>query len=290
MPMLFGIVLVLLLAEFQVIEFHFSIQDVDTIILFSGLIATTLLCFALISREGIRRIEQRSTSELKATYAEERMRFLRRLDHEIKNPLMGIQMALDNLSQEDDLQKRQKIRSAIGEQIVRLTRLVADLRRIGDMEKHEIEYLPVDPNMLLRDAFQMLSDESAMTERKIEIDVPANLPPIIGDYDLLLLAIHNLLTNALKYTRKGDKIRLAAHVDDACLRVAVLDTGPGIAPEDLPYVMDELYRSQHVKDIPGSGVGLSLVKRILERHHGKITLHSRVNEGTVVVLCLPLPD
>lgn len=287
-PTAVGLVLVLILAEFQLIEFHFSIQDVDTFILFSGLMITALVSFVLLSREGIRHIEMRSALELRATFSEDRSRFLRRLDHEIKNPLMGIQTALDNLSQEEDLEKRQAIRAAISEQIHRLTRLIADLRRIGDMEHHEIERLPVDPALLLNDAFQMLSDDEQTTHRQIEIDIPDTLPQIVGDYDLLLLAIHNILTNAVKYTRIGDKIRLAARLDDTCLRIAVGDTGPGIPPEDLPYVMDELYRSQQMKNIPGSGIGLSLVKRIIERHDGKIAINSKLETGTVVIICLPL--
>lgn len=287
-PAATGVLLVLLLAEFQIIEFHFSIHDIDTFILFSGLLMTTLVSFVVVSRAGIRRIEMNNERDLRATFAEEHTRFLRRLDHEIKNPLMGIQTALDNLSQEKDPAKQQAIREAIREQIDRLIRLVADLRRIGDMEQYEIEQLPVDPTLLLRDAFQMLSDAVDTGTRLIDINIPDDLPRIVGDYDLLLLAIHNVLTNAVKYTRPGDSIRLTARMDDACLRIAIHDTGPGIAPEDLPYVMDELYRSAQVKDIPGSGIGLSLVRRIVERHKGRIAINSKAGDGTTVTLCLPI--
>jgi len=287
-PTVFGLILVLLLAEFQLIEFHFSIHDVDTFILFSGLMITALLSFVLLSREAIRRIEMNTQQHLQLTFSEDRMRFLRRLDHEIKNPLMGIQTALDNLSQEEDPAQRHAIRSAISEQIRRLTRLVADLRRIGDMEQHEIERLPVDTGLLLQEAFNMLADDERTAQRRIEMHVPQGLPDIIGDYDLLLLAIHNILTNAVKYTRVGDQIRLAARSDDGCVQIAINDTGPGIHPDDLPYVMDELYRSEQVKGIQGSGIGLALVKRIIERHSGKIAIDSTQDKGTTVVLCLPI--
>ena len=286
-PMLIGLILVLILAEFSLIEFHFSIHDIDTFILFSGLMVTTLVSFALLSHEGIRHIEAKSERELQAAFAEERIRFLRRLDHEIKNPLMGIQTALDNLSQEQDAAVRVSIRSAISEQVDRLTRLVGDLRRIGDMEHHEIERLAFDPTILLHDAFQMLADDEQTKQRHIDIDIPDDLPEITGDYDLLLLAIHNILTNAVKYTQNGDRIRLSAWQDEQYLQIAISDTGPGIAPKDLPFVMDELYRSQEVKHITGSGIGLSLVRRIIDRHDGKIAINSLPGNGTTVVICLP---
>ncbi len=287
-PTAIGLVLVLILAEFQLIEFHFSIHDIDTFILFSSLMATALISFILLSREGIRRIQLDTEQKLRATFAEERTRFLRRLDHEIKNPLMGIQTALDNLSEEQDPNNRNHIRYAISEQIVRLTRLVADLRRIGDMEQHEIERLPVDPTILLNDAFLMLSDQEQTKQRRINIDMPDELPAIVGDYDLLLLAIHNILTNAVKYTNDGDSIRLTARRDENYLQVAISDTGPGIASDDLPYVMDELYRSEQVKGISGSGIGMALVRRIIERHKGKIMINSTLGSGTIVILCLPI--
>ena len=287
-PTVVGLVLVLILAEFQLIEFHFSIHDIDTFILFSGLMATALISFVLLSREGIRRIEVNTERELRVAFAEDRTRFLRRLDHEIKNPLMGIQTALDNLSEEHDPDNRKYIRSAISEQIARLTRLVADLRRIGDMEQHEIERLPVDPAILLNDAFSMLSEEAQIKQRRIHIDMPDDLPHIVGDYDLLLLAIHNILTNAVKYTHDGDSIYLAARQEETCLQIAIRDTGPGIAPDDLPYIMDELYRSARVKGIAGNGIGLALVRRIIERHEGKIMIDSTPGKGTIVILCLPL--
>ena len=286
-PAVFGLLIVLLLAEFQLIEFHFSIHDIDTFILFSGLLLTTLITFVLLSREAIRRIQVTTERRLRLAFAEDRTRFLRRLDHEIKNPLMGIQTALDNLSQESDPAQRGIIRSAINEQIDHLARLVADLRRIGDLAQYEIERLPVDTRLLLDESFSMISDYENAAARDLHYDVPDDLPRITGDYDLLLLAIHNILINALKYTRPGDKIRLRARVEDDCFYIAVTDTGPGIQPQDLPYVMDELYRAQQVKDIAGSGIGLSLVRRIVERHQGKVVIDSTPGKGTRVVLCLP---
>lgn len=287
-PTIVGLLIVLLLVEFQLIEFHFSIHDVDTFILFTGLLITILISSAALSRAGIHRIQIISEKQSQFEFAKDQVRFLRRLDHEIKNPLMGIQTALDNLTQTPNPEDREVIRKAINEQINRLTRLVADLRRIGDMEYHEIELLPVNTKMLLHDAFGMLQDEEQANHRELKLALPTALPVITGDYDLLLLALHNILNNAMKYTCDDDTICLQADLTEEHLIITVTDTGPGIAPEDLPYIWDELYRSERVKGIAGSGIGLALVWRIIERHRGRITVDSQLGQGTLVEISLPL--
>ncbi len=287
-PTVMGFFIVLLLVEFKLIEFHFSIHDLDTFILFTGLLITILISSAIVSRTGIHRIQMISEKQSQVTFAEDRARFIRRLDHEIKNPLMGIQTALDNLIDTSDPKQRKVICEAINEQISRLTRLVADLRRIGDMDNHEIEMLPVDTTMLFEDAFGMLKDEELAQMRQLEMNINYTIPALTGDYDLLLLALHNILNNAVKYTHDGDTISLNATTENMYLVITVTDNGPGIASEDLPYIWDELYRSQDVKTISGSGIGLALVWRIIERHHGKVTIDSKVGHGTTVEIWLPL--
>lgn len=287
-PTLIGLLIVVLLAEFQLIEFHFSIHDVDTFILFCGLCITLLISSVLLFREGIRQIKLMSEHQLQIAFANDRVRFLRRLDHEIKNPLMGIKTALDNLEETTDPVQHQAIRIAINEQIDRLTRLVSDLRRIGDMEHHEIEQLPVDMNILLNDVLGMIKDDELANCRNLQFELDNSLHTIIGDYDLLLLAVHNILTNAIKYTNTDDLIQIATRTEAGQFIICITDTGPVISPEDLPYIWDELYRSNQVKNIPGSGIGLALVRKIVERHKGKVTLTSTPQTGTQVELRLPI--
>lgn len=228
------------------------------------------------------------TQQYQQQFTSERVRFLRRLDHEIKNPLMGIKTALDNLAETTNPQKRLQIRGVINEQIDRLTRLVADLRKIGDMQYHEIERLPVDVAMLLDDAFSIACDEEHCQDRELQLIKLNYLPVICGDYDLLLLAIHNILNNALKYTQKNNWVRLSASSEDGQVIITIADNGPGIDAKDLPFVWDELYRSEQVKGIEGSGIGLAMVRQIIERHGGYTKIRSSVEEGTTVYLYLPI--
>ena len=242
----------------------------------------------LISREGIHQVRQLTEKELQVQYAEDRARFLRRLDHEIKNPLMGIRTALDNLAETTDSDQRRQIRNAIYEQIDRLTRLVSDLRKIGELDNREIEHLPLDTLTLLQEAFSIATDHEQAPKRRLHLDIPESLPVICGDYDLLLLAIYNVMNNAIKYSVEDDDIALRAASIDEYITISISDTGPGIPAKDLPYVWDELYRLESSKGISGSGIGLALVKRIVERHNGAVAIKSQVDQGTTVSINLPI--
>jgi two-component system OmpR family sensor kinase len=110
-----------------------------------------------------------------------------------------------------------------------------------------------------------------------------------GDVDLLFLAVHNLISNALKFSRAGDTVEVRAFEDGQTVAIEVADTGPGIAEADVPHVWEELYRGQGARGIPGSGLGLSLVQAIVLRHEGTVRLRSREGQGTVVSLRLPVP-
>ena len=110
------------------------------------------------------------------------------------------------------------------------------------------------------------------------------------DEDLLALAVANLLDNSFKYTRRGDAVRLTiatAEMAGRELLVEVADDGIGISPQARPHVFEELYRAEAVQEIPGSGLGLALVKAIVERHDGEVTIDGAPGEGTTVTLRLP---
>jgi two-component system OmpR family sensor kinase len=109
-----------------------------------------------------------------------------------------------------------------------------------------------------------------------------------GDQDLLFLAAHNLVDNALKFTQPGDTIEIRAFEDGEQVVIEVADTGPGIPEEEIPHIWDELFRGQGGHGIPGSGLGLALVRAIAERHGGQVTLRSRRGQGTVFTLRLPV--
>lgn len=226
--------------------------------------------------------------------ADDRRRFLRRLDHELKNPLTAILAGLANLSANPDADQRdEETLESVQTQVRRLSRLVADLRKLSELETRQLEMAPVEMNGLLEDAFLLAEDHPGALERQLNLSIPRApwpLPTISGDRDLLFLAVHNLLDNALKFTRPGDTVEMRAFEDGASVVVEVADTGPGIPQEEILHVWEELYRGEGARGVAGSGLGLALVRSIVIRHGGQVTLRSRPEQGTLFTLRLPVGE
>lgn len=221
----------------------------------------------------------------------ERLQFLRRLDHELKNPLTAMQIQLANLAQANGASHGavDNIRGQVG----RISSLVTDLRKLSDLETREMELSQVNVELLLTELYELMQESATDHERSWQLTIPQApwpVPDITGDYDLLFLAVFNLLENAVKYSRDGDRIELRAAEGDGegHITIEVADTGPGIEPADQPYIFEELYRGKDAQQVDGSGLGLSLVNAIVRRHGGTLSLRSRPGEGTVIRMLLPV--
>lgn len=254
--------------------------------------ALTLLATAwLLLHTRQRAARSQSAASAQRAAAEERRRFLERLDHELKNPITAIRAALANLDTQAG--PRPDTVASISAQAVRLSRLTADLRKLADLETQTLERAPVNVGELLREAVAIAQEQPSASGRRLRLTVPQApwpLPHVLGDGDLLFLAIHNLLDNALKFSAEGDTIEVRGFEDGASVVIEVADTGPGIPPADLDHVWDELYRSPAARGVPGSGLGLPLVRAIAQRHGGGASVRSRPEQGTVVSLRLPVTE
>jgi two-component system OmpR family sensor kinase len=281
-----------------------------------GLLSMILLAgslgWAVESRSALARLEEMHRLE-----EDSRRRFLRRLDHELKNPLTGLRAALANLGaiiEEDYLAQTRPTGSAhftvdplaprsLPEtnraladaqlQIERLSRLVADLRKLAELEERPLETMQVDMVEVLEETVEAVRSLPAYAGRDVRISIPRvpwPIPPVPGDRDLLGLAFYNLVENALKYSRPQDTVEVRAVEDGRRLLVEVADNGPGISAEDLPRVFEELYRGSNARGLEGSGLGLALVRRVIERHGGEISVRSRQGQprGTVFRAALPV--
>ena len=264
---------------------------VGAVALLGGVLGTGVAaCFVVLAVRAERR-RRRDVAQLQAQNAEERRRFLRRLDHELKNPLTAIQAGLANVAGAPSSETRQAAVESVRSQALRLSRLAADLRKLADLEARSLERTPVNVAELLQEVVEVVRDRPEAPQRELALTVPRApwpLPDVQGDPDLLFLAVHNLLTNALKFTQPGDRIEVRALEDGAAVVVEVADTGPGIPEAEIPMVWEELYRGQGARGIPGSGLGLALVRAIVERHGGQVALRSREGQGTVFTLRLPV--
>ena len=266
--------------------------DVGMVAFVAGLLLTLFLLSFWV---GSRRAESRAKQLIEETLNQTelgRRRFLRRLDHEMKNPLTGLRAALVNLQEAQS--KDERIRAAENAKRAqeRLTSLLNDLRKLSDLDERQIERERVDVPDLLNDVVDAAKSNPLHGKRNINLfvtQVPSPFPCVIGDRDLLVLAMYNLVDNALKFTSEQEPVEVRALEDGKAIVVEVADSGGGIAAEDLPKIFEELYRGSNARGIEGSGLGLALVSRIVDLHGGQIEVRSRQENprGTVFTVRLP---
>ena len=262
--------------------------DVGTLFLLTGALMTMLALPAAAVAVYAARRRTRDLGAARAAWVDDRRRFLRRLDHELKNPLTALRAGLTNLASLPDGAGRDAAEASVEAQLMRLNHLVGDLRKLVELEERPLERTPVDVGELLAEVVE-LARETADREVALTLpQAPWPLPPASGDRDLIFLASYNLVENACKFTRPGDAIEVRAFEDGRWIVVEVADTGPGIPEEDLPHVFEELYRGDNARGVEGSGLGLALVRAVARHHGGRVAVRSRKGEGTAFTLRLPL--
>jgi two-component system, OmpR family, sensor kinase len=295
LPLLIGLLLALALQGGLADNPLFRLQarlDLGTLLLFVGLALTLCLAAGVVAWQWFDRRQRRALAAVQEETAQARQRFIRRLDHELKNPLAAIRTTLTYLTIGSDQQKETQAWQDISAQVERLSRLTADLRKVAELETRPIECEPINVAELLAELVTAVQTSPEYANHAIRLllpQAPWPLPVVTGDRDLLGLAFYNLLDNACKFTRPEDVIELRAAEDGPWLVVEVADTGPGIVPEELPHLFEELYRGRNARQVAGSGLGLALAQRIAARHGATITVRSRLEQGTVFTLRLPLP-
>jgi signal transduction histidine kinase len=125
-------------------------------------------------------------------------------------------------------------------------------------------------------------------KHNFEIRFPAEFPIVIADEDRLTQVLNNLISNAVKYSAQGGTIQISGQASEDEVRVCVRDDGPGIAPEDVPFIFDRFYRSNDAaENTKGTGLGLYLAKAIVEAHGGRIWVNERIKKGASICFALP---
>lgn len=168
--------------------------------------------------------------------------------------------------------------SALMEQILLLARLDAD-------ELHEI-FRPVDLGLLAEDTIADLAPQAI--DKHIELTLDSQHANLLGVEAWLGVMLTNLVGNALRYTPEGGRVAVTLETSDHQVTLWVRDNGPGVAPAEQAAIFTRFYRSPNVASSHGSGLGLPIVKRIVEIHHGRISLHEGL-EGAGLGVCVELP-
>jgi signal transduction histidine kinase len=228
--------------------------------------------------------------------ARQQMEFVAAVSHELRTPLAVICSAGENLA--DGV-------VADSAQVKRYGALIqTEGRRLGDMVERVMEFAgissgtplrartAVDMSKVIAEATDALRVEAR--DRAVTLDVESNgaLPPVTGDVDALRSAVQNIVGNALKYSPMGATVYVSTRLQgDGVPRVQirVADRGLGIDASDLPHIFKPFYRGRRAVDaqVRGAGVGLSVVRHVIDSHGGSVAVDSRVGEGTTVVVELP---
>jgi two-component system phosphate regulon sensor histidine kinase PhoR len=216
-------------------------------------------------------------------------RLLSDLSHELRTPLATILTHLEILLLDDlSPQVRKRSQELLKTETQRMARLINDMLELGRLETSaEIEQRPVDLLALAEQAVAQTAPQAQRQSIALSLRADAPLPHVLGDPDRLLQVLLNLLDNAVKYCRPGDRVQVSLRQQDNALCCEIADTGPGISAEHLPHVTRRFYRAAPAQ-VEGSGLGLSLVQEILRHHSSQLEIESRADgaTGTHVSFCL----
>ncbi len=241
----------------------------------------------------------RSECETLSRLGELRARLAAVTAHELKTPLTSITAYAEVLEQQSgdpDFEHAEEFLRVIRGEADRLLRLVdrlLDSSRRGRMPALA-EPEAVTADSLVEDVLRTLAPQASARDLQLVGRVPEGLPCLEGDGDLIRQVLLNLLGNALKFTPAGGRVVLSAREDTSMIRLAVSDSGPGIPPREMRAIFQSFYRTQSAKQTEGVGLGLSIVKEIVNLHGGHLDVSSRVGRGATFGVLLPkqqvLPD
>jgi cell cycle sensor histidine kinase DivJ len=253
-----------------------------------------------VMRDVTDRKIQEHALDLARTAAEQadasKTRFLATMSHELRTPLNAIIGFSEMIVQEDalmlDAVRRKEYAQLINDSGQHLLSVVNGILDMSKMESgnFEISPEPFAPRAALINCCNLLTIKACENSIDLVIRAPVDLPVMTGDPRAFRQIVLNLVSNAIKFTERGGKVTVSAAVEGSRLLLRVSDTGVGIAADDLKRVGDpffqagKTYRRRH----EGTGLGLSIVKSLVGLHGGELTVQSRIDEGTIVTIGLPL--
>jgi signal transduction histidine kinase len=213
--------------------------------------------------------------------------------HELRTPLSNIQGYLEAIRDRVMKPNAATIRS-LNEETALLSRLVDELQELSLAEAGELKlvYQAEDVAKLVKQSVTSWQPKVVAKEISLSLDLLDNLPLVNIDRQRVNQVLHNLLENAVAYTRKGGTINVAVAKQGDWVEISVSDTGEGIPAEDLPNIFERFYRvdRSRARATGGSGLGLTIAKRLVEAHGGTITVQSNLGKGSRFSFTLPIAE
>lgn len=213
--------------------------------------------------------------------------------HELRTPLSNIRGYLEAIRDGIKKPDTDTIHS-LDEEATMLSRLVDDLQELSLAEAGELKLVcqSEDVAVLIKQTVAGVQAQAATKGVSVSIDLPARLSPVDIDYNRISQVLRNLLENAVAHTDKGGTVMVTARQEGSRVEVAVIDTGEGIPAEDLPNIFERFYRvdKSRARATGGNGLGLTIAKRLVEAHGGKIEVQSEPGKGSCFTFTLPMSE
>jgi two-component system phosphate regulon sensor histidine kinase PhoR len=229
--------------------------------------------------------------------AAEQMRvdFVANASHELRTPLstlIGYTETLRERTAELDGETHDRFLTIVHDEARRMQRVVEDLISLSriEAEKFTTPTEAVDLEQLIEVSIESARRMAEDRRSTLVCDIEPNLPNIAADGTQILQVLDNLITNALRYGEPGTPVTVSAWLEDEMVHLTVTDQGEGIAPEHVKRLTERFYRvdTSRSRSLGGTGLGLSIVKHIVERHRGRLTIESKLGNGTTVHVLLPV--
>ena len=224
---------------------------------------------------------------------EMRREFVANVSHELRTPLTNIRSYAETLADNaGDIppETEKNFLGVILNESDRMTHIVQDLLTLSrfDSGRSELNLAPFDFGEAVRDVYQANRLEAQRHGHTMELELPGSLPEIVGDRERILQVMMNVVSNSIKYTPDGGRIRLSAGVQGKRVWMEVTDNGIGIPKEDRGRIFERFYRVDKARsrESGGTGLGLSIAKEIIDRHQGTIELVDRPGPGLTVRITL----
>ncbi len=218
-----------------------------------------------------------------------RKRLTSDISHELRTPLTILLGHIEAIN-DGIWQPSQEKMNLCKNEVLRLIELVEELKYLANIEEHEIS-IKREKFCLSEDIMEIIENFQP-TFNQLGIDLQANIQEnisMVADRDKIRQILINLINNAHKFTETGDRVQVSLVEKSDTLELLVADTGVGIDSQDLPYIFERFYRSDKSRnrETGGSGIGLTIVKTLVEAHQGKISVQSRKGEGSKFTVTLP---
>ena len=222
--------------------------------------------------------------------------FVSTISHEFKSPLTSIRQLAEMLhsGRVPSEERRQKYYDVLLEQSERLSLLIDNVLNFAKMEEGRKEFIfeQTDMKSLLENLVSSIQERVRHAGFDIHLEIENPLPTIMADRDAIMQAVNNLIDNAIKYSRKVKNVEVRAFKEDNSLAIIIKDFGIGIKKEDRDKIFDRFYRGgdELTRTVKGSGLGLTLVKQIVEAHKGSVQVESEPGQGSTFSIKLPLGE